>query len=313
MRCVALIVSDPYSVCERSPGSDILIPETHIRSWTQLQEEVFRDTWDASLSRYRPRCAYRGLSDAEYRLTTGLLRLGGRTDIVERALLRHFRKYAHKTAVERDAFWYWLSLAQHHGLPTRLLDWTYSPQVAMHFATSALDKYHLDGAIWMVNYDEAHRKLPKRLRRILDLEPAFLFTADMLDQACHSIDELQRLTALRKRFMLFFEPPSLDERIVNQYALFAFVSDPRLCHDEWLSENVGLQPNLCRKLIIPHSLKWEIRDKLDQSNITERVLFPGLDGLGAWLKRQYTPVTQGTNDQASHSQAFSKPQRRGAE
>ena len=57
--------------------------------------------------------------------------------------------------------------------------------------------------------------------------------------------------------------------------------------DDWLAG----QPQLYRRVIIPARLKWEIRDKLDQSNITERVLFPGLEGLTAWLKRQYSPRT----------------------
>ncbi|HDI59682.1 MAG TPA: FRG domain-containing protein, partial [Desulfobacteraceae bacterium] len=48
-------------------------------------------------------------------------------------------------------------------------------------------------------------------------------------------------------------------------------------------------PRICRRIVIPAALKWEIRDKLDQAGITERVLFPGLDGLSCWLKRHYSP------------------------
>jgi len=83
--------------------------------------------------------------------------------------------------------------------------------------------------------------------------------------------------------VLFFEPPSLDERIVNQFALFSLPSSPKLSLEELLHRRAAY-----RRIIIPAALKWGIRDKLDQANITERVLFPGLDGLSQWLKRYFT-------------------------
>ena len=75
----------------------------------------------------------------------------------------------------------------------------------------------------------------------------------------------------------------MDDRIINQYALFSILSDPQASQDEWFLH----RPHLCRKVIIPGDKKWEIRDNLDQANITERVLFPGLDGLSVWLNRYY--------------------------
>ena len=180
-----------------------------------------------------------------------------------------------------------MALAQHHGAPTRLLDWSYSPYVALHFVTSDLTAYERDGVIWAVNYVEVHRHLPKKLRGVLSEERSNAFTVEMLEGAVSSLPELEKLSG--DDFALFLEPPSLDQRIVNQFSIFSLMSRPNTRFDCWLEQ---AHPDLARRIIIPAELKWEARDKLDQANITERVLFPGLDGLARWLKRHYTPRSE---------------------
>ncbi|MBN2555887.1 MAG: FRG domain-containing protein [Anaerolineales bacterium] len=254
-----------------------------VTSWNELQDRLFEGAWMPDLHLYRSQFAFRGLSRADYPLETSLFRLcKGHADL-ERHLLRNFRKYAHRDIVEQDSLWYWLSVAQHHGLPTRLMDWTFSPYVAMHFATARTEKFDVDGAIWAVNYKRVHEALPNSLLQLLNREGSDVFTVDMLTEKVDALDEFDALA--EEDFVLFFEPPSIDDRIVNQFALFSVVSDPLTPLDSWLENH----PDVYRKIIIPSGLKWEIRDKLDQANITERVLFPGLDGLSSWMKRQYTP------------------------
>ena len=202
---------------------------------------------------------------------------------LEGHLLRAFRRYAHGHLHSGDTIWNLLALAQHHGLPTRLMDWTYSPLVALHFATQDLSLFDRDGAIWCVDFTRTNTLLPPRLHDVLEGEGAAVFTAEMLEQVASTLVDWGQTDA--EPFMAFFEPPSLDARIVNQFALFALPSQPDLVMDDYLQS----RPDLCRRIIIPAALKAEVRDKLDQANITERVLFPGLDGLSRWLHRYYTP------------------------
>jgi hypothetical protein len=155
----------------------------------------------------------------------------------------------------------------------------------MHFSTSNVEKYHLDGVIWAVNYVKVHQLLPYKLQAQLGQEGANVFTVEMLSESVRLLSDLGGLS--EDPFVTFFEPPSIDDRIVNQFALFSVMSDPTARLDDWLGDH----PNMWRKIVIPSELKWEIRDKLDQANITERVLFPGLDGLSRWLKRHYSPKT----------------------
>jgi hypothetical protein len=261
------------------------VSEIRVESWNDLNERLFEGSWRESLGRFRSSYAFRGQGNAADDLSTSLFRLGGAAGL-EGHLLRNFRKYAQREAAPGDSVWNWLAVAQHHGLPTRLLDWTYSPYVAMHFATEDLDLFDTDASIWSVDYITTNQMLPERLKTILADEGSDVFTAEMLGRAATTLAEFDRLAG--HEFVVFFEPPSLDERIVIQFALFSLGSNARLSLETWLAG----RPNAYRKLVIPASLKWEVRDKLDQANITERVLYPGLDGLSRWLRRYYTPRNQ---------------------
>ena len=252
-------------------------------SWLELQELLFADTWNDRLGLFRSSFAYRGCSDAASDLRSGIVRQGGDTSL-ERQLMRAFRKYAAADSVPHDTAWDWLALGQHHGLPTRLLDWTYSPYVALHFATENLDRYDRDGTVWCIDYARTHALLPARLRQALDAEGADVFTTELLAGAAPALADLERCEE-GEPFALFVEPPSFDARIVNQYALFSVVSRPRPGLDAWAAAH----PDLVERVVIPGELKWEVRDKLDQANVTERVLFPGLDGMSRWLGRYYRP------------------------
>jgi len=257
-----------------------------IGGWLELIDELYRNSWDQNIGRFRSSFVFRGMADARTLLDSNLVRLAaGYQDLakLESHILRNFRKYAHSTSAAGDSTWHWLALAQHHGLQTRLLDWTYSPLVAAHFVTEDLNLYDRDGVIWCVNHRAGNSFLPGNFRNELEAAGADVFTAEILDCVCRGLEDLEQLSG--PEFILFLEPPSLDARIVNQFALFSMMSRAACTMDGWLRTH----SDMARKIIIPAALKWEIRDKLDQAGITERVLYPGLDGIARWLSRYYLP------------------------
>lgn len=258
--------------------------DMRVSSWSQLQDELYEGSWRFNLQRFRSPFAFRGLSNTSFVPETTLSRLGGDFRRREQSLLRNFRKYAHRNAIARDSLWNWIALAQHHGLPTRLLDWSFSPYVALHFATVNRAEWNNDAMIWCVDCVKIKRYLPGKFQRLLKREDSDVLTVEMLDEVAPTLTALERLS--QKPFIAFFDPPSLDDRMVNQAAVLSVSSRADLSVSRWLEAH----NELFRRIVIPAKLKQEIRDKLDQANINERILFPGLDGLSLWLTRYYSPT-----------------------
>src|SRR5437763_1796261 len=252
-------------------------------AWSERQCRLYEDSWQPSLRRFRSPFAFRGLSNAAYVPETTLTRMGGEYGRREQSLLRNFRKYAHRNATQRDSLWNWIALAQHHGLPTRLLDWSFSPYVALHFATVNRAEWKNDAMIWCVDCVKIKNYLPGKLQRLLKREDSDVLTVEMLDEVAPTVAALDALS--KKPFLAFFEPPSVDDRIINQAALLSVSSRADLSVNRWLYEH----RELFHRIVIPAKLKQEIRDKLDQANINERILFPGLYGLRLWLTRYSSP------------------------
>src|SRR5438105_3651931 len=212
------------------------ITEIRISSLGDLIDAVTPAEPNAETGRRRDSGIYRGMSDAGWPLLTSLGQLGGvdpphtKTDLEEH-ILRNFIRYSrpHLTATPVND-WELLVLAQHHGLPTRMLDWSYSPLVAAHFATVG-GGHHLDRVIWRLDWQAVHRKfgLPELALLIEDLQRLFGETEPFTPW------KLMRAGAPRD-FACMIEPPSLHARIEAQGAAFTIYSDKRRSFDDFLTE-----------------------------------------------------------------------------
>jgi hypothetical protein len=262
------------------------IAEITISSLGELITQVTPTEPDPTTHRRRDSGVYRGAADASWPLLTSLDLLGGaspphkKADLEEH-ILRNFIRYSRPYFPSQPVSeWEVLVLAQHHGLPTRLLDWTYSPLVAAHFATLG-PKSEADRAVWRLDWKAVHRffQLPELALQIQDLEGILgrerRFTPWMLFGM-----------KTEQPFACMLEPPSLDARIVTQSASFTICSDKWQSFDRFLeSHELG---SALTKIVIPAKEVGHIRDQLDLVSVDERRLFPDLDGVADHLKRYYS-------------------------
>ena len=263
-----------------------MIRKVYVKTLEELSKIIFEQNYNKNINRNRSSFLYRGMPDKKFKLTTSLQRnCKNKKNSLEKAILRNFTKYAaNSNPVLENSVWQQLIIGQHHGLPTRLLDWTYSPLMGLHFATSGEELSQMDShdaVLWKIDIDEINSLLPDRYIEKLKQENAYLFTANMLE---FLVDNLEQYDCdMLSNSMVLLEPPSIDQRIINQYSYFSVI--PKQIED--IEDFLDRATFNTEKYYIDRNLKWRVRDMLDQMNINERIAYPGLDGLSAWIKRHY--------------------------
>jgi hypothetical protein len=242
---------------------------------------------DRQTGRRRDTGVYRGAANASGPLLSTLDRLGGidqphvKVDLEEH-ILRNFIRYSrpHLDEARPHNDWEMLITAQHHGVPTRLLDWTYSPLVAAFFATRPTKEVEHDRAVWRLDWQRVHRhfKFPPLALLIQDL--------DALSGESKPFTPWKLFASRNGHpFACMIEPPSLDARIVAQAATFTLTSDTTKSFDAFL-ESQSLRDALT-KYVVPAEDVARVRDQLDLVGIDERRLFPDLDGVASAIQRYY--------------------------
>ncbi len=249
--------------------------EMDVTSWEQFVGLV--DRLDVG-SPTQPPYAYRGQSDASWGLVPSLVRKCQRFGVDEEQALRieefaltEFRSQAHLHvppnifATTTDALGWW-TLMQHHGAPTRLLDWCASPYVAAYFAVVG----HPDspGALWWVHTHTVHSAMAEKYEG-----------TDIPKRA--SLIPNQFLRAGAPPVLIFVSRNNKTVRMVAQQGLFSISRQVLGDHGNMVGECIpeDSSQELFRKVVIPESQKSTFLRKLRHLNITASSLFPGLDGL----------------------------------
>lgn len=216
---------------------------------------------------------YRGQTDASWPLVPSLARFGGLNR--EMSLVKRFKQNALPHMLQRPASeWEWLFVMQHHGLPTRLLDWTESPLVGLYFVVNDIspEAKAKPGALWSL--------LPLGLNKHSKLKPKYDGDISGFGDDEHLDDYLP--SRIEKQNMSLGPLAAIalrnNVRIQVQQGVFT------VCHSELGPLEGDGNTEYIWRYIIPADKKEHIREELQLLNLTKLSLFPELSNVSDHAK-----------------------------
>lgn len=175
-------------------------------------------------------------------------------------------------------------LAQHSGLPTRLLDWTFNPLVALYF--SVRNKAERDSAVYISDITEMVTASIKFDYSNIICQFGSASVINFLKSNPNIPDEdlpykyfekIQKKYSNRKLNFFILRPKAKTQRVIAQDSVLILHIDPFASFDEYVAY----------KLFIKHEDKENILNQLSYIGINDFSMFPDCDGLCSSLKKKY--------------------------
>lgn len=246
------------------------------------------ETLVRTVNEFESHFIFRGHSDSSWALQSSLERMypSASIDTIRRAeeySLQEFKSKFHLYDPSNripSSKLEWLSSMQHYGVPTRLLDFTTSPYVALYFAIETLAPQQTeDPCIFALDYRalleasiealrEVDRSFNKSYREVLS--SADLVFEDVVDRFSSEI-------------LWVTEPGSLNLRLDRQAGCFLLSGKPGSTI-ETLLNSTRYRDVSCRKIIIPRRFYENIYALLRKANINSTIIYGDLSGLGRSIR-----------------------------
>ena len=246
--------------------ADIYLMDGRYRRASESVEDLI-----AEISEFSSEYWWRGHRNQNWRLKPGIARYSRDSTSLETELRLKFENQSmfiaspsNQLGIAKINF-----LMQHHGLPTRLLDWSTSPLVALYF--SAIDTSNrknnenkedeTDGCLWVLD--------PRRLNNSNGTSFPYV-----------SGDEAGVLFTEKHDKIYAIHAPYVDLRMKMQQSEFTVHG-----HNGALEREYGMNHFLVRKIIVKHELKERIRERLNIFGITRAALFADMDNIAKSIKK----------------------------
>lgn len=278
--------------------------KTHVRSVSEFLDTYKKLQPPISKSLF----LFRGVQNAEwkhipvaFRQYSGSVEMNGRAVPMsgfmypsESEMLSHFCKeaYGHFPNISPNDRIMWLEIAQHYGVPTRLLDFTENPLVALYFCCQQMDSK--EGYVSIIHFFNFMQW------SIFNDDSSTLSVNDLIshivnDQIFHGSSQIEKM----KVRPIIITPTYIDNRMSAQSSKFMLWGSNNYALEEMIRENNYMIPfsegsklgneneRFFTKIYIDENAKKSIMKELQLMNVTEKTIFPGLDGIGRYIERTY--------------------------